>query len=251
MGRDKWDETGCENETISQRRADLPNEITITILAKLAVKSLLRFKIVSKQWHSWISHPEPELSKQRQGRAEAILNDGGALESRIYKNKYLEPCLRLLGSCNGLVLIISENKHIFLWNPATRFSNKVIELYLLISDEHVISAGGLCFDFSKNEYKVLLYVYNKSVYASDGAYALVASLKDKKWRRIEIPYDMFSARDGIKMHGRLHSRTNLEDNYFDMHESLVGRNRLSPDWRSMDDDDEPGDEDADTKWKYF
>nr|XP_009776078.1 PREDICTED: F-box/kelch-repeat protein At3g23880-like [Nicotiana sylvestris]XP_016470936.1 PREDICTED: F-box/kelch-repeat protein At3g23880-like [Nicotiana tabacum] len=254
------------------RIPDLPNEITIAILAKLPVRSLLRFKNVSKQWQSWISNPESDLSKQRRRSSKAIFNQNGGSfhlinpkeddkfnfqtlenplsESRIYKDKYSKPYLRLLGSCDGLVLI-SANKHIFLWNPATRFCNKVIELHLLTSDEHVISAGGLCFGSSKNEYKVLFYVYNKSVCDTDGAYALVASLKDKKWRRIDCPCDMFSARDGITMHGRLHSRANLDNNYFNMHENLVGRYKDEHLRWNPDNDNEPmdGEESGESKWQ--
>lgn len=51
-----------------QRIADVPTEITMIILSKLPVRSLLRFKCVCKQWHSWISNPKFELSNQQRGR---------------------------------------------------------------------------------------------------------------------------------------------------------------------------------------
>ncbi|KAF7132504.1 hypothetical protein RHSIM_Rhsim09G0026300 [Rhododendron simsii] len=44
----------------------IPEGIIVHILAKLPVKSLLRFRYVSKNWHSLISDPKFNLSTQRQ-----------------------------------------------------------------------------------------------------------------------------------------------------------------------------------------
>ncbi|XP_059285701.1 F-box/kelch-repeat protein At3g23880-like [Lycium ferocissimum] len=206
--------------------ADVPDEITMIILSNLPVKSLLRFKCISKQWGSWISCPKFQLSNQSQSgvivdvlfcykapcsttgkmnkRSIRFINQQLASEEFSYppmKRGRKQDC-GLLGSCHGLILINSD-EHIYLWNPATRVCTKVLELDDL-DEAGYWTRGGLCFDSSKNVYKAVLIMYKNQDYSVE--FVIVASLEDKQWRQLEFPYDIPSMSEGITMLGRLHYR---------------------------------------------
>ncbi|XP_060171099.1 F-box protein CPR1-like [Lycium barbarum] len=208
--------------------ANLPNEIIVSILSNLPVKSLLRFKCVSKSWCSWISCPKFKLSNQgRQGAIVEVYK--GSTRKSFFQSinqqltleelndpfmigddeTPLERCM-FLGSCDGLILI-NLNQHIYLWNPATRFSTKVLELNRLTDDGYYIR-GGLCFDSSKNVYKAVLIMQHQTP-SYGGEFVIVASLEDKKWRFLEFPYDIPSVSSGITLHGRLHYKARVEKSY--------------------------------------
>ncbi|XP_059285694.1 uncharacterized protein LOC132039168 [Lycium ferocissimum] len=90
------------------------------------------------------------------------LNYYPSSDDETYMHSYM-----FLGSCDGLILI-NLNQHIYLWNPATRFSTKVLELDRLNDDYRI--CGGLCFDSSKNVYKGRLHCsvrVNKSYFGNN------------------------------------------------------------------------------------
>ncbi|OIT35023.1 hypothetical protein A4A49_51166 [Nicotiana attenuata] len=107
----------------------------------------------------------------------------------IRDNKIISGTCMFLGSCHGLILV-NINEHIYLWNPATRFCTKVLELDRL--DEcGYCTHGGLCFDSSKNVYKVVLIMHHQTP-DYGGEFVIVASLKDKIWKRVKFPYNIRS-----------------------------------------------------------
>ncbi|KAK4713006.1 hypothetical protein R3W88_018913 [Solanum pinnatisectum] len=70
-------------------------------------------------------------------------------------NESYRGTISVLGSCHGLILI-NIDKHVYLWNPATHFYTKVIEFeFDTLNLDHYYTRGGLCFDYSKNIYKVV------------------------------------------------------------------------------------------------
>ncbi|KAM3320813.1 hypothetical protein P3S67_008015 [Capsicum chacoense] len=203
--------------------ASIADDITIIILSNLPVKSLLRFKCVSKSWFSWISDPKFELSnaqRQQRGAISLLYNndipsflfmtENIVLKDLIYPFNKIVPDVKvgrrftlgcnLLGSCHGLLLINVE-QHIFLWNPTIGFCTKVLELDDLTREGNIV-VGGLCFDDSMNEYKALLFIY--STIDDTKKYVIVASLKDKKWRKLEFSHYIPSVRSGVALNGRLH-----------------------------------------------
>ncbi|XP_059288726.1 F-box protein CPR1-like, partial [Lycium ferocissimum] len=114
--------------------------------------------------------------------------------------------------------MINADRHIYLWNPATRLSTKVLELDPRLGDYY--TRGGLCFDFSKNVYKaVLILAHVSDHHDADPDYGyrlfIVASLKDKHWRKLEFPYDIDVnlVSDGITLQGRLHYRVRFKKSY--------------------------------------
>lgn len=139
----------------------VPEEILVTILSKLPVKSLLRFRCVSKHWGSLITDPKFNLSSPKQQVIVVykywspdcslhLINDE-ALSVEVPKPKQLEVRYRKLdrgltihGSCNGLVLLSNTMDLLFLWNPSTRCCRKVLSHAHLATFDRSVNASGLC-----------------------------------------------------------------------------------------------------------
>ncbi|KAM3270105.1 hypothetical protein P3S67_030011 [Capsicum chacoense] len=179
---------------------DLPNEITMIILSNLPVKSLfLSYGVLG--FHVQNLGSPINIDKEQSSR---FINQQLTLEepnycSSDYEDNHIISCM-ILGSCHGLILF-NLNEHIYLWNPATRFRTKVLENVNFLGG--YITHGGLCYDSSKNTYKVVLIMRYMT---SDGdRFVTIASLEDKHWRRLEFPYDIHTVNYyGITLHERLH-----------------------------------------------
>ncbi|KAM3227432.1 hypothetical protein ACQJBY_059299 [Aegilops geniculata] len=135
---------------------DLPEELVFEILARLPVKSLLRFKSVSKAWRAAISGPaftrahlEHSASKREQSPSLLITPHAldGAIEGEVWPTTFStrvrfyrwQPgrpseaarlvhgedfrgefgCVCHMVHCDGLVLL-PTNASVYLFNPATR-----------------------------------------------------------------------------------------------------------------------------------
>ncbi|CAH9108757.1 unnamed protein product [Cuscuta epithymum] len=108
---------------------------------------------------------------------------------------------RNLCSCNGLVLL-AFGKHIILWNPLIRRSTKVLELQRL----QMFKPGGLCYDPTSKDYKVVLLLFQISIIDNIGVqYAIFSGLKNKGWRKLSFPFKFCtSPRAGVNFNNTLH-----------------------------------------------
>ncbi|KAL3513991.1 hypothetical protein ACH5RR_026708 [Cinchona calisaya] len=194
---------GKKKRLMKSQNQDIPKEIVYLILSKLPVKSLARFKCVSRTWKSLISNI--------QGQEKSIFylkpKEGNMLfytvDSELIVKELPIPFLdlpkkdfRYLGSCNGL-LLFGVSKCIYLWNPMTRCCKEVLQLNFL-AEKFAVAASGLCFDDSTNDYKVVIAIQNWSVIK----FVLVGSIKSKEWSQINFPYAMAWSR--CYVNGRLH-----------------------------------------------
>nr|XP_043614680.1 F-box/kelch-repeat protein At3g06240-like [Erigeron canadensis] len=133
----------------ANKSISMPTEIMEEILLRLPVKSILRFRIVSKQWHSFISHPSFiklhftlstsknlhtslliagfDWTSKRQFLGTAPHNGGPVMafwnDYRIFINSKPQ-------HLNGLVLFttngfIPNTNHPYIFNPSTRKSYKL------------------------------------------------------------------------------------------------------------------------------
>ncbi|KAK2990051.1 hypothetical protein RJ640_015442 [Escallonia rubra] len=130
---------------------NIPDDLVRDILSGLPVKSLLRFRSVSKRWRPLIDDPNFNFSTQR--RKVAVLLSSPIWLPVLHEEPFFLEYLslqaiddelnvddlhpprhwahvpvhtRLSGSCNGL-LLVSHGCDIFLWNPSTRCCKKVLK----------------------------------------------------------------------------------------------------------------------------
>lgn len=201
----------------------LPDDLVIEILECLLVKSLLRFRCVSKTWYNMIKSPAfiDNYSRKKQKRNDCLfvlrhqkeqpqkteekpLLSFNDLESNLDENCSILSLLypskpdrdsRLLGPCNGLILIVHQNS-IFICNPALReikllaFPGREHEFSYppyFISDVHQWGFGSTCI----NNFKVVLL--SCIVYAPDAVNGIEQTVIEanlytsgtNSWRKID------------------------------------------------------------------
>ncbi|KAL3508097.1 hypothetical protein ACH5RR_033479 [Cinchona calisaya] len=225
--------------------AGLPQELITQILLHLPAKSIGRFRCVSKPWNSLLSsryfmkshltlhsiHSPSNLiiisssdyslftitfNPKRSSSTSRVRREDGV--SRKLKN-----CqgmwYSLLGSCNGLVLMVDFDNCLFLMNPTTLELVKVPDSSLALDPIRRFSLHGFGYDSSSDDYKiVILTCYGNPFGVNEGTFVDVYSLKMKTWRRIEnSPYDhsySYEVNSGVLLHGAIHwlaTETSVED----------------------------------------
>ncbi|CAH9137034.1 unnamed protein product [Cuscuta epithymum] len=207
----------------------LPSEINRDILSRLEGKQLFIAQCVSKEWYSFIQDiklsytgqprililsPGNHEGKHREVRSISPDLGNERLSQFTGHLSFAEPAadeclgffgdgyrLRVLCSCSGLVLI-HIGEHLILWNPHTSWSTKVLELQRLRDDDYKV-LGGLCYDLSTSDYKVVLLLSDNT---SDhgGHFVLVSTLKSKRWRKMRFLYNYMTSQVGINFNDILH-----------------------------------------------
>ena len=177
--------------TILRRKTkddDLPDEIVLEILARLPVKSLLRFRCVCKSWYSSIATPNfiynnllyckcndhnhgffihmpkttcPMVSFRRPHSQICTVASDRTFETisefRIpfsFQSGYPH----FVGSCNGILcftdFVTSKSKVVYLWNPSIRKFKRLPDTCLTQSQVLNV-AHGFGYDSLNNDYKVV------------------------------------------------------------------------------------------------
>ncbi|XP_057801686.1 F-box/kelch-repeat protein At3g23880-like [Salvia miltiorrhiza] len=211
----------------NQQSFHLPEQIIEEILSRIAVKSLLRLRCVSKSWGSLIGS-ERFIKKHHQNS----LNNPSFPQQRVIIQKNMVewpmqcsllsilsgptntiplspltvptnttvPGCQIVGSCNGLLCIVNDQNIIFqLWNPSTRISKKLPEISNPNSD---VCNFGFGWVESTNEYKVFVLVVD---YYDNSKVGKVYSSKTKSWKTIELSYDLvYCSLGGVFAGGKLY-----------------------------------------------
>nr|XP_023910074.1 F-box/kelch-repeat protein At3g23880-like isoform X1 [Quercus suber] len=208
----------------------LPEEVVLQILCRVPVKSLIRFRCVSKSWNSLIttsafidSHLTQSLSlpsnsnklivsrgdfKTKVEYYEFIHDDNNDSDSSFHQFQNVEFPLsfsyfKLIGSVNGL-FCLCEKEQIILWNPCIR---KFITLPKTNSVSAVINGFG--FDARTNDYKVV------SIATKPRRLVEVYSLKEGAWRKTSAgdslsPGTMFLCYNGAAfINGAVHFQATI------------------------------------------
>ncbi|XP_074338118.1 F-box/kelch-repeat protein At3g06240-like [Apium graveolens] len=174
--------------------ADLPDEILRReILTRLPIKSVVRFKSVSKLWLSLFSDPQfvkqhhTNLSTQNPNDYDNLIVDKGTklvILSRYEETKLLpiDKTFFLIGSVNGLVCL-RRGRKFSLWNPAIHKS-KEFTLPPHSSGDNGYNVG-LGFDGVSNNFKVV-------VFGADLMSAIVYCSGLDSWTDVSIPDNVFS-----------------------------------------------------------
>ncbi|KAK6133788.1 hypothetical protein DH2020_032499 [Rehmannia glutinosa] len=207
-------ETPEDGETLN-----LPPEIIMEILSRLPVKSLLKFRCVSKSWLSLISSSQFIKTHLKNSTNNAILSSHRlvlticnphfdlklcsvqslmfehlTLVSDVdYPKKNPHRAVWIVGSCNGLICIAIDENDMFLWNPSTRTSKKLPPAAVKMK-QGFYYIWGFGYNEFDDDYKVvgIFSVFgNGCVYES---VVKVYSLRTNSWKRIEdfkggIPLD--------------------------------------------------------------
>ncbi|XP_012853650.1 PREDICTED: F-box/kelch-repeat protein At3g06240-like [Erythranthe guttata] len=171
----------------SSSSTNIPPEIIEIILSKLSsVKSLLRFKAVSKSWNTLISDPvfiqnhlqssnnSPNnnlfISSYTRGSDsrgfpladfEVRKSDAGKISEENIPNGYNS----ILCECNGVLLLGNHVKYA-LWNPSIRCEMFLIYKYEFHED-YIVDCG-ICYDQITGDFKVVFIFPTKyAIYSSN------------------------------------------------------------------------------------
>nr|QLY89006.1 F-box protein [Fragaria nilgerrensis] len=206
------------------------NQDLITdILLRLPVKSLLRFKCVSKQWLSLIS--DPQFSRHYRNLASAgiiLCGTTGHIDHVSCGRRNSEPPFTYLGfiddsagtkilqSCNGLVLCCSffelgKSRNYYICNPSRRQFLMLPPPSAKGCDESITIFGvHLYFDPCKSPHYQVVCVRNcapSSAAANDHYQIEIYSSETRTWRLsgspFSAPFDMVFD-NGVLWNGTLH-----------------------------------------------
>ncbi|XP_050229392.1 F-box protein CPR1-like [Mercurialis annua] len=211
--------------------AELPIDVVSCILSHLPVKSVLRFKCVSKSWYSLISDPHFKrlhllhshksanlvlvlkmhirkvLSEQLHllyyyGFCDATFFDdiisGDSSQIELPFRRPLHLCDgMILCSCDGLLLTRNQYNnfgHLTLWNPSTRERRELPPLQC----DYPSKSAALGYDSSTDDYKVLFVPLNGNRLKD----VMILSLKTNCWREVK-DFKCYRLENGVSLNGSL------------------------------------------------
>ncbi|XP_074272374.1 F-box protein CPR1-like [Silene latifolia] len=213
----------------------LPFDIITEILTRLPVKPLTRFKSVSKLWNSLINSPNfiklhlsktlisenqnPNLICSSFSIFTATITNAAIFRFTELHHPLLQfpdyHCVKILGSCNGVVCISSfDGAYICLYNPTTgshqllpvqpsRFPKPNPETIFRAHDhrpktEEHLFVYGFGYDSVNDDYKLvrILEFYRNSVFV--GTEVCMFSLKNYSWKYIDIVGNVYLNYGGLQ-----------------------------------------------------
>ncbi|PSS24777.1 F-box protein [Actinidia chinensis var. chinensis] len=188
---------------------DFPIDVIVDILSRLPVKTLLRFRCVSKPWCALIdgrdfikSHLQRSITTKN--HLSLIVRDCylysvdfDSLDNAVELDHPLK-CddfgTEVLGSCDGLVCLYNGEDNVAIWNPSTRRYQKLPETEIEFPDYFTSCQCiiyGFGYDPITDDYKVvrLIQFYGEDVWDSFDSEVKVYSSRSNSWRRIkDFPY---------------------------------------------------------------
>jgi F-box interacting protein len=185
----------------------LPEELIIEILLYLPIKTLLRFKSVSKNWYailksmSFANNHLTHTTNQANLLTHRLINDtrtfafdifpNEALDSS-YQDRYMQwaaPSNAVIGPVNGVFCLFNGWDRVALWNPATRgfrllpVSPPLLGRRGLGSFAHILGFG---LDISSNTFKVVWILWDcGDVEPDEPVIVLVYDAITNSWRQLD------------------------------------------------------------------
>ena len=199
----------------------VPDDVVEDILARLPVKSLTRFRCVSKSCNSIITdttfinkhlklnHNQSESSIPANTHSGYLLyttedKDGSSSSKELctvvcnndrtltqvswfeipsFFDKYM-----IVGFCNGLFCLASREKElchiIYLWNPSIRMCKKLVAIRFN-RKKNERAAIGFAYDSLNNDFKILRIVCH-AVFNESETEAEIYTLSSDSWRKVVI-----------------------------------------------------------------
>lgn len=190
----------------------LPHDVVFDILSRLGVKSLMRFRCVSKSWSSIITDPIFITKHLNLNKAKSLSNNDnngyllyfnyeehgpGHLGTAVCNSDrtFTEisrfqipfPSVDIVGFCNGMFCLISyKDCVIYLWNPSIKMVKSISPPLNKFDNERTVGHG-FAYHSQNNDYKILSLVshYEKSARLTE---AQVYTLSTDSWRRFVISF---------------------------------------------------------------
>lgn len=208
----------------------LPADLITEILVRLPVKSLLKFRSVSKSWLGLISSPEfidTHLSKSANNKdfshhrfmlrfylpkynlkdcsVRSLLYDSVAEALDLeYPTKEIRRSVQVVGSVNGLICLAIAKKYFFIWNTSIRKFKKLPECRDEFCFGHHFMYG-FGYDEVNRDYKVVVGFHNESYHYSFLVKAKMYSLNSDFWTSIEdFKSGVLGGKSGVFVNGKLH-----------------------------------------------
>ncbi|XP_060182029.1 F-box/kelch-repeat protein At3g23880-like [Lycium barbarum] len=223
------------------KNPNLPEDIVNSVLLKLPVKYLLRFKSCCKSWCCSIADTEfmrlhlhkssTDISRQKflffivvEGKirhnfsfkvlsteasisadSKVVSLDQPNIPGLYSKVHYLQVC-----SCSGLVFIYHLGDSMILWNPAIRKYKMIPKPHLSQQQPGLVmhSTFGLAYDFLAEDYKILCIHDLSKTYPR--YFVEIYSVKNQSWRTIDnifpVPTDfpLSLLNDPISLNGAIY-----------------------------------------------
>lgn len=195
----------------------LPCDIIANALLTLPFESNIQFSRVSKWWHGFICGPDFSkmyfklASEQNAISQRLLINTGLKFQTLdVLETPFLsrvrnltfpfkqgkQDGIRLLGSCNGLVVVGRPSnqgyRDLSLWNPSTRYflklpHNPVFGTKPKMAREITSEYYGFGYVSSVDDYK---FVFVHHMIASTGSlakFAFLYSVRNNSWKSTEVP----------------------------------------------------------------
>ncbi|XP_030942246.1 F-box/kelch-repeat protein At3g23880-like isoform X1 [Quercus lobata] len=205
----------------------VPNDVVEDILGQLPVKSLTRFRCVSKSCDSIITDPTfiAKHFNLNLNQSESLISTNAHSGYLLYTTKdensspsskhlctvvcnndrtltqisrFEIPSLfekySIVGFCNGLFCLASRdydlNHIIYLWNPSIRMFKKLLATPLTdeVHKRFKLSVVGLSYNSQNNDFKIL-----RLLSVGPEAEAEIYSLSTDSWRKVVISLESFRA----------------------------------------------------------
>ncbi|KAK9287637.1 hypothetical protein L1049_016074 [Liquidambar formosana] len=183
----------------------LPQDIIHDILLRLPAKPLVRFRCVSKPWHSLLTshhfittHLNHCLARENHRKRQNVILSSSTSCQFLHDDEEapinphavslefpLKNCgdFKVLGSCDGLLCIAIENDTVVLWNPSIREYTK-LPVPLSAGRKSGLFGYGFGYDSSIDDYKVVRLCplkHGNSIPMEAEIYAL----RTKSWKKVE------------------------------------------------------------------
>ncbi|XP_059293584.1 F-box/kelch-repeat protein At3g23880-like [Lycium ferocissimum] len=236
----------------------LPPELITEILSRLPVKSLLKFRCVSKYWLDVISSPEfikTHLSLSFNNKEYThnmfmfMFDRGLTLQCCTLRSLFYQPVTEafdldypmkgndlytklprsdwILGSVNGLICLAAGKNDLFIGNPSIRKYRKLPDprprLKKFVSSP-IYSFG---YDEFHDDYKVVGVFYSYD--SSDHAEVKIYSLKSDSWRSLDdCPSEVLLVGSGKFLNGKFHWDVDGKIISFDLGEEKWGKTMKQP-----------------------
>ncbi|KAL7102109.1 hypothetical protein ACP275_08G098900 [Erythranthe tilingii] len=211
------------------KEINISEDMIQEVLCKLPLKSVLRFKCISRQWLSLISSKyfikqHLKISKSStddednklffsfklnqtfyrfSGFGSCSLGNDPIVMTHHFDNHLTRNPILIVGSCNGLILINinKSSKKLLLWNPLTKEVNDNTPPPCFDDKDQVPSVYGFGYDEAQDAYKVVCVELSfKCPYA-----AHMYSFKTGSWKKIGNFDKGFLDEDHAKfVNGRFH-----------------------------------------------